>query len=57
VWWPANHAWCIATPVHSFSTYIGASKELADAILRRTELEVVRVSPQSLLDRGPFTKE
>jgi hypothetical protein len=57
VWWPANHGWCIATPVHSFSTYISASKELADAILRRNELEIVRVSPQSLLDRGPFTNE
>jgi len=39
IWWPADHAWCVATEIDAFDTYIGGSEECIDAILNHSGLE------------------
>ena len=41
IWWPADHAWFVATDIDLDSTYIGASQECVDALLHHPALEVV----------------
>lgn len=43
LWWPANHAWCVATEIDLDSTYIGGSKALIRALLANPNLEAVPV--------------
>ena len=39
IWWPADRAWCMATEVDLFDTYIGGSEACIEAILKRADLE------------------
>ncbi len=41
IWWPADRAWLVATDIDLDSTYVGASQELVNALLRHTVLEAV----------------
>jgi hypothetical protein len=33
LWWPADHAWCVATEIDNAWTYVGASRRCIDTIL------------------------
>jgi hypothetical protein len=44
LWWPADHAWCVATEVDSVWTHVGGSRECIDAILRDPRLEAMETS-------------
>ena len=33
IWWPEDHAWCVATDIDLFDTYVGGSRECIKAIL------------------------
>jgi hypothetical protein len=41
LWWPHDHAWCVATDPDLDSTYIGGSEALARALTRHPGLEVL----------------
>ena len=43
LWWPSDHAWCVATEIDFDSTYVGGSKPFIDAILQSEELEAFEV--------------
>ncbi|OBJ50846.1 hypothetical protein [Mycobacterium sp. 1423905.2] len=39
LWWPADHAWCVATDIDLDSTYIGASHACIEELLTNKDLE------------------
>jgi hypothetical protein len=45
LWWPEDHAWCVATEIYATSTYIGCSRACADELLARDELEIFEIDP------------
>jgi hypothetical protein len=44
LWWPDDHAWCVATDIDLDSTYIGGSESCIDELLSNPDLEAARVS-------------
>jgi hypothetical protein len=44
VWWPDDHAWCVATEIDLDSTYVGASEACIEELLANSELEVAPLS-------------
>jgi hypothetical protein len=38
MWWPADHAWCVATEIDFAWTYVGASRDCIDRILADARL-------------------
>lgn len=45
--WPDDHAWCLASEIDLYSTYIGCDKTCRDAILDQTEIEALPIDPTS----------
>lgn len=45
LWWPDDHAWCVAIEIYATSTYIGCSRACADELLAREELEAYAIDP------------
>ena len=43
LWWPRDHAWCVASDVDFIWTYIGGSALLIDALLSDERIDSVRV--------------
>jgi hypothetical protein len=41
LWWPDDHAWCVAIDIDLDSTYVGASQPCIRELLANPELEVV----------------
>lgn len=39
LWWPADHAWCLATEVDFAWTYVGGTRRCIDALLEDPRLE------------------
>ncbi len=44
LWWPDDHAWCLATDVDLMSSYLGGSQECIDAVVADERLEAAPVS-------------
>jgi hypothetical protein len=44
LWWPDDHAWCVATEIDLDSTYVGASEACIEELLTNSELEVAPLS-------------
>ena len=49
LFWPADHAWCVASEIDSDSTLLGGSRELIDAILQTPTFDSWPVQPNDLL--------
>lgn len=45
LWWPADHAWCVATDIDTPWTYVGGSRGLIGALLAGSSLEALPASP------------
>jgi hypothetical protein len=43
LWWPDDHAWCVATEIDLDSTYVGASEACIEELLANSELEAARL--------------
>jgi len=43
-WWPADHAWCVATEIDFAWTYVGGPRECIDAVLADPRLEAVETN-------------
>jgi hypothetical protein len=41
LWWPDDHAWCVASEIDFPCTYVGGSQELIDAIVVDPEIEAL----------------
>jgi hypothetical protein len=50
LWWPEDHAWCVATEIDLKSTYIGAGRACAQQLTSSPDLEAYTVSPESGID-------
>lgn len=44
LWWPNDHAWCVATDIDLDSTYLGASQTCIEELAADSELEVMPLS-------------
>ncbi len=44
LWWPADHAWCVATEVDFRWTYVGGPRTCIDAVLADPRLDSVETS-------------
>lgn len=53
LWWPDDHAWCVATDVDLDSTYIGGSETLARALTRHADLEVLPAQLRDSITQDP----
>jgi hypothetical protein len=51
LWWPADHAWCVATDVDLQWTYVGGSRGLIDAIRANQRIEALPASPDNPVSR------
>jgi hypothetical protein len=54
LWWPDDHAWCVASDIDLDSTYIGGSRDLIDSLLACPDLEVL---PADLHDLVVVTRD
>jgi len=48
LWWPEDHAWCIASEIDFHSTYLGGAQALVDRVVQDERLEAL---PARLADR------
>ena len=39
IWWPEDRAWCVATDIDLYETYVGGSQECIEAVLSNPSLE------------------
>ena len=53
-WWPDDRAWCAATDVDGFSTYIAGTQECIGALARDPRLEIVPAQPSQAVDPSPY---
>ncbi len=44
LWWPADHAWCVATEVDHAWTYVGGSRSCIASLLSDARLETVETT-------------
>ncbi|WP_421529229.1 hypothetical protein [Mycobacterium sp. THU-M104] len=45
--WPADHAWCVATEIDDDSTFIGGAHELVDQLCASELIEVLQIPPDA----------
>jgi hypothetical protein len=45
LFWPADQAWCVATEIDLYATYVGGSAELVAAILAERDLDAQPADP------------
>jgi hypothetical protein len=50
LWWPQDHAWCVATDVDLKTTYIGADHHCAQELLSLPKVEVATIASDSGTD-------
>ncbi|MCE2464649.1 MAG: hypothetical protein J4G01_00990 [Dehalococcoidia bacterium] len=55
IWWPEDRAWCVATDIDLFDTFVGGSQECIEAILSNPSLEVLPTNLDAILHLGGDT--
>ena len=55
IWWPEDRAWCVATDIDMFDTYIGGSAECIEQILAHPGLETFPATIEARIDFGSDT--
>jgi hypothetical protein len=50
LWWPDDRAWCVATEIDGYSTYVGGSGRCVEAILSDQRLEALPSSTDNRFD-------
>jgi hypothetical protein len=46
LWWPDDHAWCVATEIDLNTTYIGCDDDCSESIRALPELEALATDPE-----------
>ncbi len=54
LWWPDDRAWCVASEVDLYSTYIAASVQSRRTLLSQPTLEVLAAKTEHQVDPSPF---
>lgn len=54
IWWPDDRAWCVATDIDCYRTYIAASAAAIDALLKDPRLEIMAVNVNQDADTSPY---
>jgi hypothetical protein len=54
LWWPADQAWCVASELDIYSTYIAATALAIRALVDHPALEVLECMPDQDIDHGPY---
>ena len=57
MWWPADRAWCVATDIDLFDTYVGGSTECIEAVLGNPDLEALPTTLDARVDIGGDTDQ
>ena len=55
LWWPDDRAWCVATDIDLYDTYVGGSLECIEAVLNNPDLEALPTTLDARVDRGGDT--
>ncbi len=55
IWWPEDRAWCVATDIDLFDTYVGGSLECIEAVLSNPDLEALPITLDARLGLGGDT--
>ena len=50
IWWPEDRAWCVATDIDLYDTYVGGSVECIEAIMSNPDLEALPTTIDARLD-------
>ena len=50
VWWPKDRAWCVATDIDLFDSYVGGTEDCIKAILNNPALEALPTTPDARVD-------
>jgi hypothetical protein len=53
IWWPADHAWCVASDTDLAHVYVGASQEAVEGLLADRELSTEPSAPEYRIDLDP----
>jgi hypothetical protein len=51
LWWPDDHAWCVATEIDLNTTYVGCAGPCRDEILAVSQLKAISIAPTSGINR------
>jgi hypothetical protein len=54
LWWPEDRAWCVASELDIYSTYVAAAPTAARELVQHPELEVLECSAEHDIDHGPY---
>ncbi len=52
LWWPEDRAWCVATDIDLYDTFVGGSESCIERILCSSELEALQVTIDVRVDCG-----
>jgi hypothetical protein len=55
LWWPEDRAWCVATDIDLYDTYVGGSEECIQRIFDCPDLEAFPVTINDRIDAGADT--
>jgi hypothetical protein len=50
LWWPDDHAWCVATEIDLNTTYIGCDRACCDRVIALPGVEALPIDPASGID-------
>ena len=50
IWWPKDRAWCVATDIDLFDSYVGGTEDCIKAILNNPALEALPTTPDARVD-------
>ena len=54
LWWPDDRAWCVASDLDFYSTYIAGSVQAVQALLSQPALEALATKAEHRVDPSPF---
>jgi hypothetical protein len=54
LWWPEDRAWCVASELDIYSTYVAATPAAVRALIDHQALEVVECTAEQDIDHGPY---
>ncbi len=54
LWWPADRAWCVASELDIYSTYVSATADAVRALVDHPQLETVACSAEQDMDHSPY---
>jgi hypothetical protein len=53
LWWPDDRAWCVASELDIYSTYVAATREAVAALVDHPDLEVFECRADDAIDPSP----